>query len=212
MSELLYLVSGRWPRFSLGCRPQTGSRINSLEVVTRMRETARNAELWATEGETWRCPAFCASDVVERSDRLLVDGRRRRDFQSSSLAHQNCGHRPPGHTRRSSENAECSDVYFTFMLDYGALVSSYTVNCIITVCCEWTDCRYFLDRHDIAEGSEDQLYKVRDWLSTVCCCVLYCTSFHIFQEPVHVTSGYSACWTWLVVGLICIVCCFMSSY
>ena len=39
MSESLYLVSGRRPRFSLGCRPPTGSRISSPEVATRMRET-----------------------------------------------------------------------------------------------------------------------------------------------------------------------------
>jgi len=32
LSEWLYLVRGRWPRFSLGCRSQTGSRINSLEI------------------------------------------------------------------------------------------------------------------------------------------------------------------------------------
>jgi len=39
MSESLYLVSGRWPRFSLGCHCQNGSRNHyiSPEVVTRMR-------------------------------------------------------------------------------------------------------------------------------------------------------------------------------
>jgi len=52
MSESVYLVSGRPPRFSLGCRPPTGSSISSPEVVTRMRETARGAELRAADGET----------------------------------------------------------------------------------------------------------------------------------------------------------------
>ena len=35
----------------LGRRSQTGSRINSPEVVTRMREAARSTELRAAEGE-----------------------------------------------------------------------------------------------------------------------------------------------------------------
>ena len=40
MSKSLYLVSGRRPTFSLGCRPPTGSRNDSPEVVTRMRFAA----------------------------------------------------------------------------------------------------------------------------------------------------------------------------
>jgi len=40
------------PTFSVGCRSQTESSSSLLEVVTGMRETARNAELRATEGET----------------------------------------------------------------------------------------------------------------------------------------------------------------
>jgi len=51
MSESLYLLSGNWPTFSLGCRPQTGSRISSQEVVTRMEEMGQSAELRAAEGE-----------------------------------------------------------------------------------------------------------------------------------------------------------------
>ena len=35
MSQSLYLASGHCLAFTLGCRPQTGSRISSLEVVTR---------------------------------------------------------------------------------------------------------------------------------------------------------------------------------
>jgi len=52
MSKSLYLVSGRRPTFSLGCRLPTGSRNDSPEVVTSMRETVRNAELRAADGET----------------------------------------------------------------------------------------------------------------------------------------------------------------
>jgi len=52
MSKSLYLASGRRPRFSMGCRPPTGSRISSPEVVTGMQETVRNAELRAADGET----------------------------------------------------------------------------------------------------------------------------------------------------------------
>jgi len=57
-----------------------------------MWETARNTELSAAEGETRRCPAFRGRGVVlERSDRPLVDRRRRRrDFRPLSWARRDC--------------------------------------------------------------------------------------------------------------------------
>jgi len=96
MLQLLYLVSGHCPAFTLGCRPQTGSRISSPEVVTRMREKAQSAERRAAEVRRHGCPAFCGLDVIERSDRPLADGRQRwRDFWLSSWqAHQKCGYHP----------------------------------------------------------------------------------------------------------------------
>jgi len=88
-------VTGHQPRFSLGCRLPTGSRINSPEVVTRMRETARSAELRAGDGETWRCAAFCGRrNVVERSEERLP---------AVAVGAPELRLPPPGRARRSSD-------------------------------------------------------------------------------------------------------------
>jgi len=87
MSESLYLVGRHRPTFSLGCRPPTGSRIGSPEVVIGMQETARNAVLCAADGHTRHCPAFCGGDVIGRPDGPTVDHRRQRiDLRPSSEA------------------------------------------------------------------------------------------------------------------------------
>ena len=72
------------------------------------------------------------------------------------------------------------------------LLSELYYHCFL---CECSDCRYFLDRYDIVEGSEEQILTVRVELNTLCCCMLYHASFHMHRGSGRITSHCSAYWT-----------------
>ena len=106
ISKSLYLASGRRPRFSLGCRPPTGSRISSPEVVTGMREAARSAELRAADGlfDVTLCGVLWPPQRLRAVGE--TSGRRRGRAGTAAAAPRAAPDGPP----TDSEHAECCGV------------------------------------------------------------------------------------------------------